>query len=413
VGGSAGDSLRRRPGWLLSAEGVIGDERTAVVLATLALGDGREAVILSEAVDGRRVRIRNVDSARKDRAADRLWSWGLSTGPWTTVLPDGILISGDLVAGSERVEIRAPVDPQQIVLAGGAYMALLPDRVAPGEVFVVFRDRAGRIVPWPSPELLKREPVVDTDVRCPACGELAWDAIEVRSEPQDSHYRQRGLMCRVCGRQHGGWRAVGRRRPGAAERSEPRREAVLNELGEPPGLAVVRAAGFAVYALDGEIGHGGKLSSVARENETITSVSISHRVRSAGSAREVKVMSWPAGRDHEREPISIAISGLSGLLFNEAEQSPEMWELSADARDLRRERNVRLVGERAQRATRTTVQVCVDGTDVTFAIASDDQGAWSAASVIDDVQVRIVGRDLEPSALRLQTITDPEAFFSS
>jgi hypothetical protein len=220
-------------------------------------------------------------------------------------------------------------------------------------------------------------------------------------------------MCRVCGRQHGGWRAAGRRRPAATEPREPTRGAVLNELGEPPGVAVVRAAGFAVYALDGEIGHGGKLSSSARENETITSVSISHRVRTTGPAREVKVMSWPADRDHERDPMSIAVSGLSGVLFSEAEQSPEMWELSDEARDLRRDRNVRLVRERAERAVRTTVQVCVEGDDATFAVASDEQGVWSAASVVDEVYVRIVGRGLEPSAIRLKTITDPDAFFSS
>jgi hypothetical protein len=196
----------------------------ARVLATLGVGEGREAVIVSEAVDGRRVLIRNVDSSRKDRAADRLWSWGSCTGPWTTVLPGGMLIFGELVAGGARVEIHAPVDADQVVLAGGAYMALLPGRVAPGEVFVVFRDRAGRIVPWPSPEALKRELVVETDVRCPACGELAWDAIEVRAEPQDSHYRKRGLVCRVCGHQHGGWRAAGRRRSGAAEHAERRRD---------------------------------------------------------------------------------------------------------------------------------------------------------------------------------------------
>ena len=390
----------------------MGGEPGGGVVATLGLGEGREAVIVSEAVDGHRVLIRTVDSSRKDRAADRLWSWGSPTGPWTTVVPGGLLISGELVAGSERVEIHAPVDPDQVVLAGGAYMALLPGRVAPGEVFLVFRDRAGRIVPWPSPEELKREPVVDTDVRCPACGKLAWDAIEVRAEPQDSHYRKRGLVCRVCGHQHGGWRAAGRRRPSAAERADSTRDNVLDELQPPSGVAVARAAAFAVYALDAETVHDGKLSASSRENGTITSVSISHRIRTRGPARDVKVTSRPADRDLEPDLTSIAVSGLSGLLFNEAEQNPEMRELSPEARDLRRERNVRLVRERAERAARATIEVCVDGRDATFAIARDEQGAWSAASVIDDVYVRIVGRDLEPSGLRLQTITDPDAYFS-
>jgi hypothetical protein len=397
----------------LNGKGVIGEAPAAGVLATLAVGGGREAVIVSEAVDGRRVLIRNVDSSRNDRAADRLWSWGAPTGPWTTAVPDGTLISGELVAGSDRAEIRPLVDAAHVVLAGGAYMALLPGRVAPGDVFVVFRDRAGRIVPWPSLEALKREPVVDTDVRCPACGELAWDAIEIRAEPQDSHYRKRGLVCRICGHQHGGWRAAGRRRSSEAEDAASKRDTALDELEEPSGPAVVRAAAFAVYALDMEAVRAGKLAGSARENGTIGSVSISHRIRAAGPPGDVKVTSRPVDRDHQPDPTSIALSGLSGLLFNEAEQNPEMWELSTEARDLRRERNLPLVRERAERAARTNVRLPVDGDDVTFAVARDEQGAWSAASVIDGVQLRIVGRDLEPSVLRLQTITDPDAYFSS
>jgi hypothetical protein len=153
---------------------------------------------------------------------------------------------------------------------------------------------------------------------------------------------------------------------------------VRDELEAPGGLAVVRAAAFAVYALDGETVHGGKLSASARENGTITSVSISHRIGTLGPARDVTVTSRPADRNPELDPTSIAVSGLSGLLFNEAEQNPEMWELSIEARDLRRQRNVGLVRERAERAARATVQVCVDGSDASFAFVRDEQGAWSA-----------------------------------
>ena len=43
-------------------------------------------------------------------------------------------------------------------------------------------------------EVLRRSPVTDTDVKCPVCGALAWDAIEMRTEPDEECYRLRGLV---------------------------------------------------------------------------------------------------------------------------------------------------------------------------------------------------------------------------
>ncbi len=121
---------------------------------------------------------------------------------------------GEMLDGSATVELRPPVEPRESVIANGVYMMLLPKEPPGPDLFALFRNNAGMIVPWPSPAVLKRDRAPDAPDRCPACDNKEWDMAEIRTEPAHEHYRHRGLICATCGLQYGGWTAFGRKRPG-------------------------------------------------------------------------------------------------------------------------------------------------------------------------------------------------------
>ena len=85
--------------------------------------------------------------------------------------------------GRARSRSARPFDPLELVVVGGAYVALLPARLDTRNVFAVFRDDNGAIVPVRrvDAEVLARHLITDTDTVCPACGECDWEAI--RYEP--------------------------------------------------------------------------------------------------------------------------------------------------------------------------------------------------------------------------------------
>ena len=116
--------------------------------------------------------------------------------------------------GRARSRSARPFDPLELVVVGGAYVALLPARLDTRNVFAVFRDDNGAIVPVRrvDAEVLARHLITDTDTVCPACGECDWEAIRIRARPDKGFTREEIVVCRVCGRQEGGRRSAGRRR---------------------------------------------------------------------------------------------------------------------------------------------------------------------------------------------------------
>lgn len=197
-------------------------------LASVSLGNELEAVVARNGDGDLVLRVRRIGGA-VGPASGRLWVWWSDTRPRTAELPGGFLVFGEMLAGSAVVELRPSVPHRKSVVARGVYMMLLDEEPPDREIFVVFRDEIGSIVPWPHPAVLKRCRATDRDESCPACGSREWDTVEIRTEPEVEHYRHRGSVCSACGLQHGGWTAVGPRRREfrAARALEPSRRRLV------------------------------------------------------------------------------------------------------------------------------------------------------------------------------------------
>jgi hypothetical protein len=110
-------------------------------LASVQIGDGREAAIWREE-----------DGTTGWTAETHGWAL---TGPYTPVVlpvPDGTLVAGEMPPGAETVEVHAPVEPRDLVAAGGHYVAVVPIETWPDAISVVARDGTGSIVEPPLPE---------------------------------------------------------------------------------------------------------------------------------------------------------------------------------------------------------------------------------------------------------------------
>jgi hypothetical protein len=385
------------------------------VLASLSVGPAEEAVIVADAEGAVRYGTRAARKSRSKRSAEPRMRWRSGTGPWITYVPAGTLLTGDMLRGSTQVEVRTPVAPDEVVVAGGVYMTLVRDHVLQRDAFVVFRDDQDRIIPCPVADELKREPVTDTDVPCRACGKVTWDAVEVRSRPTSSRYRQRGLVCGTCGHQWGGWTDTGRRRPGVKNDREQRdRRGLKDELDSD--AEIVRRAQFQVYGLSPELASSRCVSKSGGENSTITTVEISHDVGVGKHPVEICVSS-AASPDHgRRDDVSRAAGALAGQLWAdliELGRDDGLFALSREARSLRLEELRSEAHDRAARAGRRQVEMSVDDKRVQFALVCEESGRWCASAVLRDVAVTVASDTLEPAAVHLVGIKDPDSFFST
>jgi hypothetical protein len=300
------------------------------------------------------------------------------------------------------------------VVVQRAYLGLLPDPVEPSDIFAVFRDDEGRIVPRLPPEALKREPVPDATAPCPACGEVTWDAIEVRTDPDHVYYRQRGVICRTCGLQHGGWRSIGRRRRGRSEPELGTEDAFLRDRdGRLDPVAVVQAAAFRAYAVDRSLVDDRGISQFGRESDAVVAITIWHRVRGERPDETVLVSSSPLRTRDGLEAASCAVGGLANSLWTTDPRMQEAWKLSSEARMLQWEQLRAEAERRAASASVARIDVAVDQVPTPFSIATDQEGSWYAVGEVGSVAITIRANNVAPDRLALHGLADPRGYFST
>jgi len=367
----------------------MGDRKNWKKLASIPVGDGKEAAIWLDD-DGK---------ATDMTGGNAQWMIGSPPDPFVTEVPDGTLVFGDLLPGACQVEIRAPVEPRGVVVAGGQFLALIPARLEKGEVFAIFRDDEGAIVHRAIPDELKRTPITDTTVLCPACGETAWDRVETRAEPEMDFTRWRMTVCRHCGRPEGGIQSAGRRRRGRSEPAEDEWELASSNAPDPSKPAeVIRASSFDVYGIDPALAGKRLLYGFGWANDAVDNVSVSYKRKGVNVEVETRYLHPSSVWDAPAR----AKLGLRHMLWKMRPRlSVEADELSqADQR------------RKAIRAPVEVIELAVDGQPMEFTVVSDLEVGWYAVACLTSTWLGIEARGIEPAAIRLMPIRDPETYFA-
>jgi hypothetical protein len=182
--------------------------------------------------------------------------------------------------------------------------------------------------------------------------------------------------------------------------------------------AIVANAGFAVYAIDANLGERSRVNRWGTEGEqdgpaSFTHVVVSTRISRREALGTVSVSSSPVDPVHATDSSSEAESGLASVLLDDAMRAGKWQAMPAIERDQGLTEMLDKVGEQAARSESSEVDVTVDGRTVTFALARDIAGAWCAAKDLESVVVKITSHQVDPLShqLALVRIVEPSIYF--
>jgi hypothetical protein len=369
-------------------------------LASLAVGDEREAAIWREASG--EVRVTTGGSVSGSQYPDPFIAWA----------PDGTIVHGLLPPGATQVRLRARVEPREVAVAGGAYVALVPAKLDSRDVVAFYLDDAGNIVPVPlraSDKVLVRERVTDADTPCRACESSDWELVEVRAGPHSHLTRERLLLCRTCGRQEGGRRGAGRRRPGKHPPAVPDLAAIRGPDQSP--AEIVAAAPFAVFGLAETIAGRRDISAEYRDQQ-ITNVKIRHTIATSGEEAEITIESMPLTVEQPWDARRACASRLELDLFVEAVTLDAESGLTGEAVSLRANAHHREIPLRVQEVPEKSTDVSLDGAVLAFTVLELD-GIWAAATDADGVEILMYGHGLRPEDVQLTHVVNADAYITS
>jgi hypothetical protein len=364
--------------------------RDLIELASLDVGDGAKALILSHPKAGAYWVVRGVSP---------IWQKSSSVGPYLASVPAGTLAAGELAPDATDVDVTAVESAVQLKVAAGRYLALLSGNFRPGEVFAVARGPQGSIVPWPVPKELQRTAVDIPNAICPACGATAWDLVEVSEGLSPGSRTLVGIVCNVCGWREDNWElSSGLQLKGDAEEF----------LG---AVDVVRACTFPVYGLaTSKYGRATVASHVWRGPQLV-SVSLSYRdtaqgdpvVEISSTAREGVVGDLLGIARHKLREATLA------QVASTVVRTPPSSERALGAEVLSRSHPLLEAIEIAQ-PLKTIVSI--EDLDVECC-ALQEAGMVSAAGWHGPVQITLVAHaGVEMAELQLVRILHPERFIS-
>jgi hypothetical protein len=377
-------------------------QRPRTRLAAVPVGDGHEAVIWRYDDDG----TTDVSPGAPGIYSTLHWQPRDPSIPDVHPVPDGVIVTGELIPGAEAVEVRGPVEPRDVVTAGGHYLAMLPFAATEQEVLVAFRDAAGRVIRHDEPGELERGRIEDADAPCGACGGREWDYVEHRSGPGSSHTRVRTVVCATCGHRVGGHQLVGRRRR-SAEHDAFDYDSPFPEDAAP--AEIVDGMPFAVYGV-ANAGGTRRLRSHGSEGDRPRDCSLSYRRRAGGKKTSVVVESGPEvhrGVDDEYRARSALQSAIASRDWSDTVDLGG----SFDAMTVRVNARRRDASGRAARAPARACTIAVDGEPRQFTRVDDaETGFWAATTTLDGRELTVTAVGIAPDELELARVTDAAAY---
>jgi Zn ribbon nucleic-acid-binding protein len=326
-----------------------------------------------------------------------------------------VIVGGVLPPGAERVRCRDARGEMVPGVAGnGAWLARFEDHDMFTSIAVAFEDAEGRLVPRPPPEGAVREPIADVAAECPACGAADWERVSWthRWEDEGMDEERSAVRCARCGHAEDEGTTVGSVAilesddEDADEQPVPAIPPEWLERQRRDALDAFTKAEFPVYALsawDGPRSFVGWSSDSRR----VTAMTVHHGPSGPGPHVDVETMSRDEEWQSDRE---LALERLSEQLTDEVPGLPPV-DASSGAVALWFAARQREGSERAARAETRTVSVEVDGRRVDFQLVSEGD-AWAAVGRVERGAVVLSARGVDPSAIALVRIEDPEPYVS-
>jgi hypothetical protein len=337
---------------------------------------------------------------------------------------DHCVVGGRLPPGAVSAEV---VDDRgtrvSAVVADGVFAAMLEQPHEGRDPIVCCRDAAGRFVrrPWAADYPSVR--VTDTDEPCPACGATDWDEYtpfeEWRggsgSKVDGTHVANPIVSCRICGHEEPEPGFMTMRSESTESEDEATREARIARFQAEfrkrqwhSHAEVLRMLEFPIYVADGWpaqiTGHG------SQDGQT-TQITIYHHDSEgvepwAGARPRLKVTTKRV--PYRLEPLEEARRELQNWISNDSTGS--RWPDASRAaitlwqRARERERHATVLD-----AVRSEHAIEVNGAPTTALMLTPPGSRWTAAVSLGDLIIVIAARELEPTDLRLRTVSDPPA----
>jgi hypothetical protein len=321
-------------------------------------------------------------------------------GTFAVQVPAGVLVAGEMPPGAVSVEVFTHEPAREVAVGGGVFLALLGGSEHL-EIFYVFRDAAGEIVPAAAGRELKRQPLAGGDAWggvCLACGNTGgWDVVHLRAPPGAPTTQLAGVVCRVCGRPESGFGHAGRRR-----RPQPEPEPDTREPAE-----IVAAASHPVYAVEGQGFHGGALIGWERNADPPSYIKLDFYAERSGRRVWVEALSEDVNRKRlvelaDDRRLRLEVEGLVQLrewgALEDATPEDQLDELWRGRIAFDRELALEVAALPA-----ASIAVSVDGSPVPFTLI--ERGTvWAAAARMPRTTVLLVGRDIAPAEIALVRI---------
>jgi hypothetical protein len=337
---------------------------------------------------------------------------------------DHSVVGGRLSPGAVSAEV---VDERGMrvsaVVADGVYAAMLEQPHEGREPIVCCRDADGQFVrrPWAADYPSVR--VTDTDEPCPACGEADWDEYtpfeEWRggsgSKVDGTHVAHPIVSCRICGHEEPEPGFMTMRSESSESEDEATREARIARFRAEfrkrqwhSHAEVLRTLQFPIYLADGWAaqitGHGsqdGQITEITIHHHDTEDVDPWAGARPRLTVTTKRVPYRPEPLEEARRELQSWISNDSnGTRWPDASRAAiTLWQRARE-----RERHAMVLN-----AVRSEQPIDIDGAPTTMLMLNPPGSLWAAAVSLGDLMIVIAAGEIEPTDLRLRTVSDPAA----
>lgn len=332
------------------------------------------------------------------------------------------LVGGVLPRGAVSAEV---VDGRggrvAAVVGGGAYAAIIAQRVDGHDPVVCCRDAAGNPVRRPLPDTYPSAPVSDADELCPACGALDWEGCVPSESWRGGRPGPGGMtipspivVCRRCG--HEEQEGALMRFSSSEDEDEDARAARIARARADQRVqrwyrnkTTLLGLTLPIYAADG---WPAQISGSGWNGADLTQLTVAHTSTEDAdlAAERPRIAITTSTEKPFQGELALARASLEQCIHEEIvighPHAPDLSDAAITLwfREIDRRRRAAALA-----AAQSETNITIDGTPASFLMLSMPSGRWVAVRRHHDLTVTIAARDLDPAMLTIEPIPDPAA----